>query len=256
MNEFIIENYLNVLQDGEPEYMTEGIREFVAKFDKVMLKKTIDKLHRAFSQKDGDSFDEVAKKIGQIKKIPKYQEVKTYMKNFGEENPKIGEAKELSLKVLRNTFKIKDKAKLEILSNAVGMTAWIKSKAGRYDVMKTTKVALQDIASRVSNIYDGGFENMATDTPEEERMKEKMMEKSKKQEKIEMVVVGVVLAVLVAAFIWAGITIWGIITSPVAAGIAAIIAITIIVFKSLMWALMVTTPVVLAITAFQKAKGG
>lgn len=255
MNEFIIENYLKVLQEGEPEYMTEGIREFIAKFDKVMLKRSIDKLHHAFSNKDGDAFEEVAKKVGQAKMLPKYKEVKTYMQKFGEENPHVQKSVELSKKVLRNTFKVRDKAKLAIMSNAVGMTAWVKSKAGRYDVLKTTKVILQDIGSRVSNIYDTGFDNMETNDAEEEKIKQEMMSKAKKQEKIEMIVVGIIMVVLVAAFIWAGITIWGIITSPAVVGTITIFAFLFMLFKSLLWGLGITATVVLPMLAYMKAKG-
>ena len=182
MNEAIIENYLGNLQDIEPEYMTEGIREFVARFDKQMLKRTVDKLHTAFSRGDGDAFEDVAKKVANVAKIPKYREVQDFMGKFKEENAAISNSVEFSKKVLRNTFKIRDKAKLEILSNTMGMTAWIKSRGGRTDVMKMTKETLKKVHTQAMHVYDTGFESMESNTKEEERMKEKMMSQAKKQE--------------------------------------------------------------------------
>ena len=75
MNEAILVTYLDVLQEGEPEYMTEGIRSFIAKFDKAMFKRTVDKLHHAFSMGDGDAFNSVVKQTAKIGKIPKQKEV-------------------------------------------------------------------------------------------------------------------------------------------------------------------------------------
>jgi hypothetical protein len=253
MNEAIIGNYLDALQEGEPEYMTEGIREFVAKFDKQMLKRTIDKLHRAFSNGDGQTFDEVAKKTAKIGKLPKYKEVMNFMGGFTKEHPEMEKSVELARKVAKNTFKIRDKAKLEIVANAVGMTSYVKSKGGRYDTFKITKTTLQDINTQVSNIYDTGFENMETSTPEEEKMKERMESQSKKQEKVEMIVVGVVISVLVAAIIWAGIAIWGFFTSPAVIGTITIIALLIMVFKTMLWLLGISAVMIIPVLTYMKA---
>ena len=54
------------------------------------------------------------------------------------------------------------------MGNIIGMTSWVKSKGGKYDMMKTTKTTLQDIGSQVSSVYDTGFDDMETSTPEEE----------------------------------------------------------------------------------------
>lgn len=255
MNEAIIGNYLVTLQEGEPEYMTEGIREFVAKFDKQMLKRTVDKLHRAFSNGDGQSFNDVAKQTAKIGKLPKYQEVTTFMGKFAEENPDVQKSTDLAKKVIKNTFKIRDKAKLEIISSAVGMTSYIKSKGGRYDALKITKTTLQDLNSQVMDVYDTGFQNMETSTPEEEQMKERMVKQAKKQEKIEMIVVGTVLSILAAAIIWAGVAIWSFFTSPAVIATATIIGLMIILFKVALWAIGITAVVIVPILTYMKAKG-
>jgi len=255
MNEAIIENYLQVIQDVEPEYMTEGIRDFVAKFDRKLLKRTVDKLHMAFSKGDGRAFEEVTKKYARVAKIPKYQEVKNLMGNFTEEHPEIGQSVELSKKVLKNTFKIRDKAKLEILSNAIGMTSWVKSKGGKTNVGQATKETLKKVHTDVMSIYDSGFENLPENTPEEEELKRKMMENTKKQEKQEMIIVMVVLGVLAAAIVWAGITIWGIITSPVVGIIGTIILFLTMLFKFAVGYLAIAAPIVVSAIIFLKSKG-
>ncbi len=255
MNEAIIENYLGNLQGFEPEYMTEGIREFFGKFDKVALKKTVEKVHNAFQKGDGRAFDEVAQKTARMTKLPKYQEVNSYMAKLKEEHPEVEKSSELAKKVMRNTFKIKDKAKLEIIGAALGMTAWVKSKGGRYDTMKMTRDTLKEVHTKTMHIYDTGFDDYEATTPEEEKMKEKLQSQAKKQEKIEMIIVGVILAVLAAAIIWAGVTIWGILTSPVTIGIGIIFVWLMVLFKSLLWVIGIGTPVVLAVLAFMKAKG-
>jgi hypothetical protein len=255
MNEAIIGNYLDVIQEGEPEYMTEGIREFVAKFDKQMLKRTVDKLHNAFSNGDGQAFEDVAKKSAKIIRLPKYKEMKTFMGKFSEEHPEIEKSVDLAKKVTRNTFKIKDKAKLELISTAIGMTGYIKSKGGRYDPLKMTKTTLQDINTQVMNVYDTGFENIETSTPEEEKAKERLMSQAKKQEKIEMIVVGVVISVLVAAIVWAGITIWGILTSPAVAITGVILIILMFLYKAILLTLGVAIVAIPSIQAFKAARG-
>lgn len=255
MNEAIIENYLSNIQGVEPEYMTEGIREFFARFDKKILKKTVEKLHMAFTRGDGEAFEEVARKTAKIAKIPKYQEVQNFMGNFQEEHPEIKDSVELSKKVLKNTFKVRDKAKLEILSSALGITAWIKSKGGKTNVAAATKETLKKVHSDVMNIYDSGFENMATDSPEEEEMKKKMLDQAKKQEKQEMIIVLVILSVLAATLIWAGITIWGILTSPVVIGMGVIITLLIMLGKILAVAIGIATPVAFAVVAYLKSRG-
>jgi hypothetical protein len=255
MNEAIIGNYLDTLQEGEPEYMTEGIREFVAKFDKQMLKRTIDKLHNAFSNGDGQAFEDVAKKTAKVGKLPKYKEVVDFMGSFTEEHPEMEKSVELAKKVTRNTFKIKDKAKLEIISNAVAITSYIKSKGGRFDTLKLTKTTLQDINTQVMNVYDTGFENMETSSAEEEKAKERMMSNAKKQEKIEMIVVGVVIAVLVAAVVWAGIAIWSFFTSPAVIGTGMIIVLLIMLWKMALWALGIAAVSVVPIMMLMKTRG-
>jgi len=256
MNEAIIEGYLNVLQDGDPEYMTEGMKEFFAKFDKQMLKRTVDKFHMAFTNGNADIFDDVAKKtVKNIKKIPKYAEVTEFFKGFHEEHPAVKKAAELSKKVIKNTFKIKDKAKLEIISGMIGMTAWVKSKGGKYDTMKMVKTTLHDISSRVSSVYDTGFQDIETTSKEEEKMKEIMISSAKKQEKIEMIVVGVILIVLVSAIVWAGIAIWNFFTSPAALGIAAALVIGTFLFKMLMWGVGIATAIVIPTLIYIKAQG-
>ncbi len=87
---------------------------------------------------------ETVKKLNDMVGL-KYKEVTEFMGKFHEEHPELQKATELSKKVIRNTFKIKDKAKLEILSGAVGMTTWVKSKGGKRDVTQTVKTTLQDI---------------------------------------------------------------------------------------------------------------
>lgn len=183
MNEAVLENYLGNLQGEEPEYLTEGIREYIAKFNKAVLKKTTEKIHRAFTKGDVDAFESASKNVITKTKLPKIQEVKNFMGKLHEENPKFGDSVELSKKVLRNTFKIKDKAKLEILGNSIGMIGWIKSKGGKYDPLKLTRDALQDIHTKTMHIYDTGFEEFTPSTPEEEKMKEKLMSDAKKTRK-------------------------------------------------------------------------
>ena len=255
MNEAIIENYLSNIQDIEPEYMTEGIREFLGRFDKVALKKTAEKVHNAFSKGDGQALDDVSRKTARVAKIPKYQEVKEFMGKFKEENPQVEDSVNLAQKVLKNTFKIRDRAKLEIIGSAVGMTAWIKSKGGRYDTMKMTRDTLKEVHTKTMHVYDTGFDDFEPSTPEEEKMKEKLQAQAKRQEKIEMIVVGIVLAVLAAAIVWAGMTIWGILTSPVTIGIGVIFTFLLILFKSALWIIGIGTPIALTILAFMKAKG-
>jgi len=256
MNEAIINTYLNVLQEGEPEYMTEGLREFLAKFDKAHFKRYMDKLYNAFTKGDASAFEDIAKKSIQVgKKMPKYKEIEMSTKSFKDDNPDYGKAVELSKKVIRNTFKIKDKAKLEMIGNAVAMTGWIKSKGGRKDVLRETKVTLQNINSQVSSVYDTGFESYEASTPEEEEMKKKFMAQSKKQEKSEMIVVGVIISVLVASVIWAGIAIWGFFTSP-----AVMVTITVVTFmtlllKTLAWAVGIAATIAVGAISFTKATG-
>lgn len=255
MNEAIIGNYLVTIQEDEPEYMTEGIREFFAKFDKQMLKRTVDKLHRAFTNGDGQAFDEVAKKTVKIGKLPKFKEVSEFMGNFTGEHPEVQKSVELAKKVTRNTFKIRDKAKLEIISNAIGMIGYIKSKGGRYDTLKMTKTTLQDINTKVMNVYDTGFENMETGSAEEEKAKEVMQSQAKKQEKIEMVVVGIVMSVLVAAIIWAGVAIWSFFTSPAVVGTGMLIMFMIMLWKTVLWALGIAAVTIVPILMYMKAAG-
>lgn len=256
MNEAIIENYLDVIQGGdEPDYLTEGLREFVGKFNKQVLKRTMDKLHTAFSRGDGQSFEDVAKKTAQIGKLPKAAEVEKYVENLSEDSPDLGKSVDLSKKVLKNTFKIRDKNKLAIIANMVGMAAWVKSKGGKYDMMKTTRTTLQDIGSQVQSVYDTGFDDMEASTPEEEEMKRKMIEQSKKQEKVEMIIVAVVLSVLAGAVIWAGIAIWGVATSPWVIALAAISAFGVLLFKVLCALVGLAAITVIPIITYLKAKG-
>lgn len=258
MNEAILENYLDVIQGGDdPEYLTEGLREFIGKFNKQTLKRTMDKLHMAFSKGDGEAFDAVAKQTAlQVKKIPKMQEVEEYMKNLKEENPDFARSTELSKKVLKNTYKIRDKNKLAIMGNIIGMASWVKSKGGKYDMMKTTKTTLQDIGSQVSSVYDTGFDEMETSTPEEEELKKKMIAQSKKQEKVEMIVVAVILGVLAAAVVWGGIAIWSVATSPWVIGLAVASTLGVILFKILCGLVGLAAVLVVPITMYIKAKGG
>lgn len=256
MNEAIIENYLSVIQDKEPAYMTEGLREFVAKFDRQMLKRTIEKLHMSFTKGDGEYFDRLAQQTtAKITKIPKYNEVKTFLSNVKEENPEINNSTELARKVLKNTFKIKDKAKLELLSGAVGMTAWVKTKGGRTNVTQATKETLKKIHTDVMSIYDTGFENMPANTPEEEELKKKMSEQAKKQEKTEMIIVFVILSILVAAIIWGGITVWGILTSPFVIGISSILILLTMIFKFALVYLGAAASVVIPALIYLKSRG-
>jgi hypothetical protein len=255
MNEAIIENYLTVIQDVEPDYLTEGLRNFVGNFDKKVLKRTMDKLHMSFTKGDGETFDQIAKKTARIAKLPKYQEVKNFMGKFQDENPAINDSVELSKKVLKNTFKIKDKAKLEIMGSAVGMTAWIKSKGGRTNVTAATKETLQKIHTDVMNIYDTGFENMSTNTAEEEEMQKKLMSQAKKQEKQELIIVLIILSVLAASVVWAGVTIWGIVTSPVVIGLGVITTMLIMVAKFLMAYLGIAATVAFSALIFLKSRG-
>lgn len=255
MNEIILDNYLSNIQDVEPEYMTEGIREFLGKFNKAMLKKTADRLHAAFTNGDAQPFELVAKETAVVtRKMPKYQEVKNFIGNFSEENPGFSKSVDLSRKVLKNSFKIKDKAKLEIAAVGAGVTSWIRSKGGKIDPMKMTKVTLQEIGTRVNNIYDTGFEDMDATTPEEEQMKKEMVSKSHKQEKVEMIVVGVILSVLAAVIIWAGMSLWAFVTSPFVGIIAAVIAFLIMFFKVAIASLPLVAGTAFAILQFMKMR--
>ena len=253
MNEAIIENYLSNIQCIEPEYMTEGIREFVGKFNKTVLKRTADRIHHAFSRGDSQALEDVTRQAAGMAKIPKYQEVKSFTQNYGEENTQFKASAELSKKVIRNTYKVRDKAKLEILGNAIAVIGMIKSKGGKYDSMKMTKDALKDVNIKLMNIYDAGFDNIETSSPDEEAAKQKMMEQAKKQEKLEMIIVGVVLSVMAAAIIWAGVTLFGIGTSPLAGIIAAIMAFLLLLFKVQAAVLGVGLPIALAAIGFMKA---
>ena len=253
MNEAIIENYLGNIQGIEPDYMTEGIRDFVAKFDKVMLKRTAEKLHNAFTKGDAKAYDEVARKTARVAKIPKYRELKDFTDKFQEENPQIAESFNLSKKVLRNTFKIRDKAKLEIISTGIGMTAWIKSKGGRYDTLKLTRDTLKDIHTQTMHIYDTGFDEYEPTTQEEEQMIKRLNKQAKRQEKMEIILVGVVLAVLVAALVWGGIVLWGILSNPVTVAIALTVAWIMMLWKVMLGILAVTLPIIMTIIGFKKA---
>jgi cobalamin biosynthesis Mg chelatase CobN len=256
MNEAIIENYLCVIQgEDEPENLSEGMREFMGKFNKQVLKRTMDKLHMAFSNGDGQAFDDVAKKTAKVAKIPKAKEIEEYMGTLKEDNPEFADSVELSKKVLKNTFKLRDKNKLEIIANMTGMAAWVKSKGGKYDLKKTTRTTLQSIGSQVSSVYDTGFDDMESNTPEEEELQRKMIEQSKKQEKIEMIIVAVVLSVLAAAVVWAGISIWSVATSPWVLGLAAISAFGVILFKILCALIGVAAVTVIPTLMFLKGKG-
>jgi len=253
MNEAILETYLGVIQEDGLEYMSEGMRDFLAKFDKAMIKRLMDKIHNTFSKGDPESLDSIMKQSVKVtRKIPKYKEVLDTTSKFKEDNPDYNKSVELSTKVLRNTFKIKDKAKLELIANAVGLTSWIKTKGGRKDMMRETKVTLQELNSRVSSVYDTGFSNYEASTPEEEEMKKKMMDQSKKQEKTEMIIVGVILAILAAAFIWGGIAVWGFITSPATAILLTITLILGGIFKYLLMAVGIAIPVALGAIQFTK----
>jgi hypothetical protein len=255
MDDCIIENYLGNIQDIEPEYMTEGMREFLGKFNKAVLKKTVDRIHNAFSKGDGDSFNAVAKETAIVaRKIPKVKEVQEFAGNFAKDHPEFQESMDLSRRVIKNSFKIKDKAKLELAALGAGMAAWVKSKGGKINLMQVTKTTLQDIGARVNNIYDTGFDDMDATTPEEEEMKKAMASKAQKQEKIEMIVVGVILAVLSAVVIWAGMSLWAWITSPAVGILVSIIAILVFVFKVLVVGLEIALPTALAILTFMKVR--
>jgi len=256
MNEAILVTYLDVLQEGEPEYMTEGIRSFIAKFDKAMFKRTVDKLHHAFSMGDGDAFNSVVKQTAKIGKIPKQKEVSQFMDNVKEENPGFGKAVDLSKKVIKNTFKIRNKDKLEIMANMVGMAGWIKSKGGRRDPVRETKIILQEINSRVANIYEDGFESMEATTPEEEEMKKRMMTQAKKQEKNEMIIVSIILSILTGAIVWAGIAIWSFFTSGPFLATVAVLGIGALLLKVLMWAVGISAVISGGVLTYLKATGG
>jgi hypothetical protein len=253
MNEAILDTYLNVLQEDGSEYMAEGLREFVAKFDKAMIKRFTDKMHRAFTKGDADSFNDVLKQSVKVtKKMPKYKDVVDTTGKFKEDNPDYNRSVELSKKVLRNTFKIKDKAQLELVGNAVGLTSWVKTKGGRKDMMRETKITLQELNNKVTSVYDTGFENYETSTAEEEEMQKKMMAQSKKQEKTELIVVGVVISMLVAAIIWIGVAFWGFATSPTVGIILSILLILGAWFKVIMWAVGIGAPIALGAIAYTK----
>ena len=256
MNEAIIENYLDTIQSSEPEYMTEGLREFLGRVNKSVFHNTVEKLHRAFSKGDAQAFESFVKQTSDRGKLPKYKEVKNYMGNFSEENPEFGKAADLAKRVIKNTYKIKDKAKLEIMSNAVAMTSWVKSKGGRTDVMTATKTNLHNINNSYSNIYDTGLQNMQASTPEEEEFQKKMTEAANKQEKIEMILVAVIIAILAGAIIWAGIAIWGFFTSPAVVASLALFAFLGMIFKVLLWGVGIATTIVVPTLLFLKAKGG
>jgi hypothetical protein len=263
MNEAIIETYLDVIQEGsfviqegELEHMSEGLREFVSKFNKASLKRMIDKLHHAFSNGDGVAFDSVVKQTAKIGKMPKVKEVSDFMGKAKEENPGFGDSVDLAKKVIKNTFKIRDKAKLEMVANMVGLAGWIKSKGGKTDPVRETKITLQDINSRVNNVYDTGFENMESSTPEEEELKRKMMEQAKKQEKKEMIVVAIVLIVTVGAVVWAGIAVWTFLTSFMFVGTVAAVAGGALLLKILMYAVGIAAVASGGIIAYLKATGG
>jgi hypothetical protein len=255
MNEAIIENYLSNIQVVEPEYMTEGIREFFGKFDKKMLKRTADRLHTAFTRGDGEEFEAVAKTtVRTTKKMPKYQEVKAYTENFGKENPEVSESAELAKRVMKNTFKIKDKAKLEILGSGIAATAWIKSKGGKYNVQKLTKDTLKEVHTKTMHIYDSGFDSLPEETQEEKEMKERLQSQAKKQEKTEMIVVGVILSLMAAAIVWGGIALWGFITSPAVAWTGIILTFLFLLFKTLLWAAGIAAVLVVPLLVLTKAK--
>jgi hypothetical protein len=255
MNEAIIEDYIVVLEGREPEYMTEGLREFIAKFDKNMFKRSADKIYQAFSKGDGEAFDDVAKKTAKIGKIPKFKEVSTFMAKFKEDHPEIDKSIDLTKKVLRNTFKVRDKAKLEIMSNLVGMTALVKSKGGRIDPLKITKTTLQQISSDVNSVYDTGFENMETNTTEEEKAKSIMIKNAKKQEKVEMVLVSIILALFAGAIVWAGIALWSFFTSPYIIAAAAVMTLGVMLLKLLAWGVGIATIIIIPTITYLKATG-
>jgi hypothetical protein len=259
MNEDIIESYLDIVQEGtfviqedELEHMSEGLREFVGKINKASFKRMTDKLHRSFSNGDGDGFDSVAKETSKIGKVPKVKEISDLMTKAREDSPAFGASIDLAKKVVKNTFKIRDKAKLEIIGSIIGMTGWIKSKGGKTDPVRETKVTLQNINSQVNNVYDTGFENMEASTPEEEEMKAKMIDQSKQQEKKEMIVVGIVLSVLVSAIVWAGIAIFSFFTSWQFMGAAAALAAGTILLKVLMFMVAGTASIAAVVITFLK----
>jgi hypothetical protein len=257
MDEVIIENYLGNIQGVEPDYMTEGIREFMGKFDKITLKRTAEKIYSAFSKGDKKSLDQVVRSTARIGKLPKTKEVKEFMGNFEEETPQLKASTDLARKVLRNTFKVKNKTKLEIMSYSVSLTAWLKSKGGRYDMMKMTKDTLREIHTKTMHIYDTGFDDLETKTEEEEERKKKMLAQAKNAERMEMALMGVILFVLVAAMVGGGIAIWVAISGTTAAATAVGTTMTLMtfLFYITMGAFAIVVPLYAFLKMFQLAGG-
>jgi hypothetical protein len=259
MNEAIIENYLNIIQADESEYLDEGLREFAGKLNKSALKRRIDKLHRAFTKGDAQAFNDVIKSTSDIKKMPKYREFKSIMEKFKTKSPQIEESVELSKKVLKNTFKIKDKVKLEILGNAMGMIGWLKSRGGKQDPLKMTREALKEAHTKAMNIYDTGLDNMQPSNEEEEKMKKTMIAKAKTQEMIELILIGIIIAMAVAAAIAIGVGLWTLFAVWIPIWISTILTILPAMFSMLLKILGISAvgaAMVLGLFGFLKVQAG
>lgn len=230
MSEIMLENYLSKIQPDEiPPYLTEGIRDFIDKFDRKKLKNTVEKLHLALNKNDKNALKDVSRNFRGVKKVPKYKEMREYSKKVQEDNPELEAAFEMSKRVIKNTFKIKDKAKLEILGNAIASAAWVKSKGKRNQIVTNAKVVLQSIGTRVSSIYDTGVD----EDLDQNSVQAQIIQASNKQQKLENIVVFTILAVLVGAFMFAGIVIWTIITSKIIIFFALIITLLALLGKIL-----------------------
>jgi hypothetical protein len=229
MSDILLDEYLSHLQvNEEPPYLTEGIREFISKFDKNMLKKTVDQLHLALNKNDKNALKNVTRNLRGAKKVPKFKEVQQYSQRVKEESPEMEASAELSKKVIKNTFKIKDKAKLEIMGNAMASAAWVKSKGKRTEILSNTRILLQQVGNRVSSIYDTGIDDSDAD---DRALQVQMIQNAQKEQKLEQLVVLVILGVLVSVIVFAGVLIWSIITSKLVMFLAVTLVLAIAIGK-------------------------
>lgn len=229
-SDIALENYLIEIQpDIYPEYLTEGLREFIAKFDRKKLKKSIEKLHLGINKDDKNALKDFSREIVSIKKIPKFKEMESYKENIHGDHPEVEQSSNFSEKVIKNTFKIKDKAKLSVMGSAVSSAAWVMSKGKKDQMMKNTKVVLQKIGDKMSSIYDTGLEGSSGDIKDWE--KRLMIQDTKKQENMERIMMITILGILVGAFLFAGIVVWTIISSKLIIFIATVLIVIALISK-------------------------
>ncbi len=205
--------YLESLSAQEPEYMTEGIKQIATYFDKKDLKRATEELHLYLTKNDQNARKSFSMKVKRVGKAPKYKEVAQYANNVKKDHPEMGESADYAKRVIKGLFKIRDKAKLEIMANAVAASAFVKSKGKTNQMQRETQNVLKDLKMKVGNIYDLGMDQDVIDKDTYQQI----IQSQRKSERVEQIIMVVLLSILVGAFVFVGVVIWSIITSKLVA---------------------------------------